>query len=273
MIKSCPFHSNDSRKLGFTILELLVVLVVVAALASLALPLLDSQVEAAERTVARANLNAVREAIIGSSTAPGMVADMRYVPGFATSGFQYREWEMIPMLLDHDDTRLTTREVYPDYDVVTNRGWRGPYLERFPGVQNTDSERLGLFPAGTDRRSADDESFYERGFFYDAIYSHYGQPGYRAIGDQWGNPIVLQIPPDEAFVTPSNEKRWRYARLVSAGPDGRLSTPRYDSSILDIDRRRRDARLAGLQPDGSTELRGDDLVLFLTRPDIYEEEP
>jgi len=266
---------NKARpsRAAFTLLEMLVVIVVIASLAMLVVGTFDTLPEQAEITVARANLNAVREAITGSSTAPGMMGDMRYVPGFATNGFQYREWELIPMLLNNKDPLLTTREFYPDYDPIAARGWRGPYLQRYPGVQNADKERLGLFPAATDRRTSSDTTFFDRGFFYDSVHSHYGQPGYRAVGDAWGNPIVLQIPPDDAFVAPTEAKRWRFARLVSAGPDGVLHTPRYDSSILDTASRRRSARLAGMALDSSVTARGDDLVLFLNRPDIYEEEP
>ncbi len=251
------------RRSGYTLLELVVVMVIIAALAALVVPNLDRVADDAELTVARANLSTIREAITGSASASGYFADMRYVPGFDPLEFRLHD-----LLSDSLPTK-------PLYDITLNRGWRGPYLQRFPAVQNTNRLHEGLFPAANDRRRANDPTFFERGFFYDTVNSFYGLPGVqRSIGDAWGNPIILQVPPEEAFVTPSATKRWRYARLVSAGPDGVLSTPRYDASIPVLQTRRDEARLAGRLSDGTLVARGDDLVLFLNRVDVYEvEEP
>jgi general secretion pathway protein G len=115
--------------------------------------------------------------------------------------------------------------------------------------------------------------------------------------DPWGNPYVLQIPPNEAFESATEERRFHYARLVSAGPDGVLQTPClkgmdylafHDNPPSDPDAEpppaplwaaldgagiadyRRALRLAGRVASGDPSNRGDDLVLFLNRPDIYE---
>jgi hypothetical protein len=105
--------------------------------------------------------------------------------------------------------------------------------------------------------------------------SVYGFAGEPAVGDPWGNPYVLQVPPPEAFgpgaVSP--RLRFRYARLVSAGPDGLLSTPCFapDGTAGWTPAARRHSRLAGRDADG-VPARGDDLVLFLERADLYEED-
>lgn len=128
-------------------------------------------------------------------------------------------------------------------------------------VANLDPARDGKFPAAEDRRFAGDATFQSRGFFPGGATSPYGVAGDLAAADPWGNPVVLQIPPPSAFAAPPDEaKQFHCARLVSAGPDGALSTP------LD--------RLAGRLADGTANVRGDDLVLFLNRADVYEpEEP
>ena len=124
---------------------------------------------------------------------------------------------------------------------------------------NDNALRNGSFPAAEDRRHAGDPTFLQRKFYEDATRSFYGATGDVAVADVWGNPIVLQIPPPEAFTVPGDETiRFHYARVVSAGPDGELETPRD--------------RLAGMASDGSTARRGDDLVLFLNRADIHESE-
>lgn len=117
---------------------------------------------------------------------------------------------------------LLVEDSQPAFDPAAQRGWRGPYV------------RNGVVQ---------------------------GPSGDLSLADPWGKSIVLQVPPPEAFAAPSEAKRWRYARLVSTGPDGELKTP------LD--------RLAGMQllPDGTSKAdRGDDLVLFLNRADVYEDE-
>lgn len=128
-------------------------------------------------------------------------------------------------------------------------------------MQNLNAARNGAFPAADERRAIDDASFLQRGFYLDAATSPYGQPGDLTVGDPWGNPIVIQVPAAAAFLGAATpDKRLRYARLVSAGPDGVLTTPTD--------------RLGGLAADGTKAVRGDDLVQFLNRSDVYEpEEP
>lgn len=226
------------------------VIVIVAALASMVVTMVERSREDAEATVARASMKTISEAILGSSAGVGYLGDMKYVPGFRSVDLRMQD--------------LFSASNYPahaTYDPVAARGWRGPYLLPGNGAANTEPARRGLFPEAGDRRFSGDATYLERGFFASASASSYGMPGDLSLGDPWGNPIVIQIPPAAAFSgSLSDAKRFRYARLVSAGPDGELTTPAD--------------RLAGFHVDGTASARGDDLVLFLNRADVYEvEEP
>lgn len=241
------FHGRTRGAQGFTLIEMTVVVMVIAALAAMVVSQVDGTLEDAEQTAARAILQTVAEACTGSAAGLGYLADMRYAPGFHSETLRL-----------HD---LLERGHQVPFDPARRCGWRGPYLRPGAGVQNLNAARNGAFPAADERRAIDDASFLQRGFYLDAATSPYGQPGDLTVGDPWGNPIVIQVPAASAFlgaVTP--DKRLRYTRLVSAGPDGVLTTPTD--------------RLAGLAADGTKAVRGDDLVQFLNRSDVYEpEEP
>ena len=198
-------------------------------------------------TVARATLHALRDSVMGSATGCGYLSDMKHAPGFQRASLRL-----------HDLFEPSSYPAFATYDPETQRGWRGPYLMA-AAVENTNASRNGLFPAADERRFQGDRTFLERGFFYDSSHSYYGVTNDVAAADPWGNPIVLQIPPASAFCLSANDvKQFRYARLVAAGPDGVLQSPRD--------------RLAGMQADGTCALRGDDLILFLNRTDMYEDE-
>lgn len=230
---------TSPSKSGFTLLEAAVVVAVLAILASILVIKIDHTMEDAEQTGTRASLQAVAEAFMGGVGAQGYVTDMR---GFTA-------------LTDLRISNLVDDPQIP-YDPVTRKGWRGPYVLSGQFVRNTVAERQGFFPLSGDRRINGDKTFLERHFYEDSTTSLYGEGGKGALGDQWGNPIVLQIPPASAISNPTPERRWKYARVVSAGQDGVLDTPPGD-------------RLAGKLPNGTSTARGDDLVLFLNRADLY----
>ena len=233
---------------AFTLIELLVVVVVVAALAALVVSQVDGTRDDAERVVATASLRSLAEAITGTAAAPGYVDDMKSVPGFLRSGVRA-----------HDLLSPDSFPAFASYDPVARRGWRGPYLKSGAVVENLIPARQNRFPEASDRRRDGDATYQDRGFFPDGPESPYGRPGDLAVADPWGNPMVAQSPASTAFSGGAGDlERFRFARVVSAGPDGILTTPRD--------------RLAGRLADGTADARGDDLVLFLNRTDVYETE-
>ena len=235
-IWALPTMRDGRRRVGgFTLVELVLVVVIIAALASMVVMLVDNSRENAELTVAQADLRVVSDAVFGSAAGVGYLQDMKHVPGFRSVDVRV-----------HDLFSPSSYPAFAEFDPVANRGWREPYLRSG-----------GLFPGSGDRRFASDRTFLERNFYPAAGPSPYAEIGDSCVKDPWGNPVVIQVPPPLAFAGAVDDaKRFRYIRLVSAGPDGELSTP------LD--------RLAGRLADGTAAARGDDLVLFPNRTDVYE---
>jgi prepilin-type N-terminal cleavage/methylation domain-containing protein len=222
---------------GFTLVELVLVVVIIAALASMVVLLVGDSRKDAEMTVAQADLRVVSDAVFGSGVGVGYLQDMKHVPGFRSVNLRV-----------HDLFSPSSYSAFATFDPVANRGWRGPYLRSG-----------GIFPASGDRRFAGDTTFLERNFYPATGPSRYAEIGDSCVKDPWGNPVVIQVPAPLAFTGAVDDaKRFRYVRLVSAGPDGELSTP------LD--------RLAGRLVDSTAAARGDDLVLFPNRSDAYETE-
>lgn len=184
---------------GVTLLELVVVLAVLVALAVLVVPLLSESSKGANETVTRTNLNQVRDAI----TRYRLDMDKRLPrPGYTgLNGSpvrpdrpQLRYLYVNPGRLDPPGDPETS---VPTYDPVAAKGWRGPYAQA----------GFGTYQVATDRGFATD----------------YGETGDPCVVDGWNNPIVIV---ENATALPPT------AELRSAGPDGILMTA--DDIVLSL---------------------------------------
>ena len=281
-------------------MELLIVVTIVATIAIFAVSRMGQMAQTAKRVAAEQDLQVLRTAFTDPEN--GYLRDMRGIPGFSPAQLRLANLlvstNLYGALNGQDGQRAdvaghgvgwASPETFTRWDPESERGWRGPYV----------SHAMGDFPSADATRFADDGSFKARGFYpvlnglrlpddflngLDGC-SIYGFPGEPAILDPWGNPYVLQIPPPQAFperfgsnTNLPDEVRFRYARVVSAGPDGRLDTPcfmvnttnRWSTSWNKHTRRL--CRQAGLIDGDARRARGDDLVLFLVRNDIDEGE-
>lgn len=285
------FHAKKRLRqvAGFTLIELVIVVCILSIIAAIAVQHLTGISDKAKMTAAESDLLAIRDALAGSETSPGYLDDMGAVPGFSPANIRVANLMMATNLYGLSGVNVAGASRAEDcaspnefmtWSTAGNRGWRGPYLR----------DSSGWFPKKTDRRENDDRTYAERGFFpplvnaYNAIpgdyvrgekgCSVYGFPGEPSVDDPWGNPYVIQVPPPQAFTnapTVTATERFRFARIVSAGPDGILATPCFPERMNLSSDEMRALRLAGMSVDGSCAARGDDLVLFIQRPDIYEE--
>jgi Tfp pilus assembly protein PilE len=215
----------NSKSLGFTLLELTVVLLILIALAGVVVPFVHGTVEQTACQATDATLAAVKEAIMGGPQGPGYFHDMgEHFPEYKDSGGDHYH---LHFLFATSTFTSPKQDLYPsDF----KPSWRGPYLQGG-----------GKLPSSLDA-SFDDPQYvhfkhtdFKEDFF---VLDHY----------RWRNPIVLQVPDDSDCSNYSSYtwgKNW-CARLVSAGPDGKL-----DTKITDAD----------------ASARGDDRVLFLRIPD------
>lgn len=288
-------NSKNSNffKTGFTLIEMICVIILVGIAASLAVQKFAGVRKNAEITAAESDMLAIRNAFRSPG---GYLDNMGHVPGFSCGMLRVGNLMVSTNLFGVGGVRVddgvvragyATAASFVSWDEARGRGWNGPYLK-------TGSGCCACFPAATDRRNKDDATFAERGFFPDvrrlklpevflnssANRSVYGFTGEATVLDPWGNPYVIQTPPPQAFQdvdSVNDETRFRYARVVSAGPDGILSTPCYFENFTNrtsstwSKESKSISRLAGMLPDGSVAARGDDLVLFLGRTDVYEE--
>ena len=284
-------------------IELVAVVAILSIIALIAVSRVEKVAGSAKISAAERDLATIRDAFI--SPDGGYLHDMRRIPGFSLGYLRMANLMISTNLYGSvaddktvgsgfrvDDPNRSRNipgcaepSAFTQWDAEGERGWRGPYVNSWSGE----------FPSETDVRFPEDSTFGSRGFFppIDGLRepeeflrgeggcSIYGFPGEPAVMDPWGNPYVLQIPPAQAFsptpVEVPDSLRFRYARIVSAGPDGRLDTPCYTlnrtNSHFNAWSRRTMllSRQAG-RSGGDVSMRGDDLVLFLERADVDEGE-
>lgn len=272
---------SAGAKKGFTLVEICFVVAILALVAMIAARRFAGVRENARRTVAMHDMRAIRDAFIGDAEPDCFLDDMERIPGFSPAWLRMANLLTATNLYAYAGTRETDG-AFLSWDAEASRGWRGPYVR---------IDRAGggspLFPSPEDRRDADSPTFAECGFFpklshlsvpgdYIRDSAAYGFAGEPALYDPWGSPYVLQIPPPQAFALSGGmladvpgEERFRYARIVSAGPDGILSTPCFFGNTNFTGTAWNAAQRRASIFAGTVASRGDDLVLFLSRSDIF----
>lgn len=311
MFKKVFFSKNSVRmsNKGFTLIELTAVIAIIALIATIATVKYSNMLRDSQIVAAKHDLQQLKKALCGNGLDGGYMGDMSRMIGFtpafirvhslmsgtnvvAVSRQSHSSYRYV--WLDEAGTSIDNCEhfdAYKSYNEESCKGWNGPYIKNCGRVVNETTKEYdgNFFPNANDRRSSRDKTFRERGFFPNgeqdfrsniANFESYGIPGEKSMGDPWGNPYVLQIPPSSAFPgltgVELDEARFKFARFVSAGPNGILETPCFDvPSLTGLGATASDdvvMRMAGRLSNGDVSLRGDDIVLYVNRIDEYDEE-
>lgn len=98
---------------GVTLAELLVVLIILAAVAGTVIPMVADSLDHSAQATTEASMASIRDAILGSGDQPGYFADLGTLPVSVADLFD------VPSTLP---VQLQT------FDANTRLGWRGPYL-------------------------------------------------------------------------------------------------------------------------------------------------
>lgn len=105
------------RARGFTLIELIVVLVLLGVIAAVAIPRFVDLTGAGKRNVTRERMNNIRRAIMGD---PTVVVGGR----FSFAGFR-GDLNQLPDPL----AQLATQGALPAWNAFSRRGWNGPYID------------------------------------------------------------------------------------------------------------------------------------------------
>lgn len=179
-----------ARRRGLTLMELLIVIAILVALAGIVAPLISEDPDETKATVTRASLVSLRDVILGSYR-----QDMEHRlprPGAWGVGKGRADKPQLRYLFINPGTTAapgTAENIAPSFDPVARRGWRGPYLMPSAATYQVDVAR-GFT---SDYGEADTAK---------------GAPD-PAVLDGWRNPIVILESPG-------------HAELRSAGADGVL---------------------------------------------------
>ncbi len=227
------------KRRGLTLLELLVVLAILIALATLVTPVISTLGRKSQQVSTRENLLRLQELILNR-----YIPDMGELPRPSTITADRLDHPQLRYLFINPDTEDIAKTT--GATILSSRRWQGPYLTH-----------------GGARYTVDDGGTVDRNFITryglgdvvatDGTYTRHGDP---TVLDAWGRPIVIQEPPGNVTIpvngTDTTVAGKTCARLVSAGANGILDT---DYTI-------------GMP---TATQRGDDILVFLYRHDLYSD--
>lgn len=172
-----------------TLVELVVVIVVLVALAGLVVPMTTGVTDQSRIATTRANMALLQDVIMNRYW-----NDMNGLAGL--DGYPQPIVDLLPPTSRPSTPQLRYLFVTPDptqiYNAATRRGWNGPYLQHNGSKYVVNSNFTVTYGLDEDP----------------------------TILDGWGNPIIIQRPTAGADVITNR----RYTRLVSAGPNGVIDT-------------------------------------------------
>ena len=246
------------KRRGLTLLELVVVLVILVALATVVVPLIGPFGSQSQAISTRENLARLQELIVnrymvdmhdasgnpelprpghkGNTDGRPNHPQLRYL--FVNPGPGWSDAATT-------DTSAETPFASSDTTLLSRRRWNGPYITHQGARYQINNGTSPLDATKTIGFS----NVYGLGDTVDSSTGEITAPGDPTVFDAWANPIVIQVPNTSGGTTPTSTDA-KYARLVSAGSNGVLDT---SESVR--------------MPTASE--RGDDVIMFLFVPDQY----
>lgn len=247
------------KRPGLTLLELLVVLVILVSLSTLVVPMIGPFGSQSQAVSTRENLARLQELIVNRYMTDMHAADGTPElprPGYRGNQDGRQNHPQLRYLFVNPgpvwtntattDSAAETPFASSDTTLLSQRRWNGPYLTHQGAKYKINN---GTSPLNA-TKTIGFSNIYGLGDTVDSSTGEITSPGDPTVFDAWANPIVIQEPTtwDSTMATGADPKK--YARLVSAGPNGVLETPETTG-----------------MPTASQ--RGDDIIMFLFVPDQY----
>jgi type II secretory pathway pseudopilin PulG len=214
IIRFKPSGRGGSRT-GLTLVELVVVLVIMVALASIVIPRADTSAEQSRIDATIETLRRLRDVIVNSYVPDtngaaftganflGVVGDGTTSDGLPRNGSLAMPPQLVCLFLNPGLSA---------YNSATHFGWRGPYLTSgtavYPGASPGTATLRGFLPSSSTTSVFGTAATAASG----TVIAYPGDP---TVLDAWGNPVVIVPVHDLSY------NQYYYA-LLSAGPSGVL---------------------------------------------------
>lgn len=109
---------NKLHQFGFTLVELVIIIVVLGILAAVAVPIFGNMIKSSKISATKSEMESLKRAIVGN---PRVVAGGELID----RGFEGDVGALPSSLVD----LVTKPSSVPAYDKITRLGWNGPYMD------------------------------------------------------------------------------------------------------------------------------------------------
>jgi len=116
--EAIAFVDNSNSKAGFTLIELVIIIIILGIVAAVAIPKFGTLTEEAKANATREEIRRIKTAIIGD---PQVVSGGQYINRGFEGDVGFAPSRLIDLVIKPDSV--------PAYDKFTRLGWNGPYLD------------------------------------------------------------------------------------------------------------------------------------------------